>query len=198
MSKSVTDVEEILREIRLRVQHENLERTQKARRASEKFLPDVPPQRESLEGLEALELIEHQDAGDALDMSYLQARLTILDKTRNNLPPVVSRRGGLAARAELFVKRQIRRMTKWFVWDQLTFNTTVYETLLELQKLQTASVQEQVRLRELLVSNTRGQAQLRESLVSIAEEQAWLREAVVRTDKHRSETLAEVEGLRND
>jgi hypothetical protein len=138
MGKSVSEVEEILREIRLRVQQENLESTQLARRAAEDQRLDLGSSAD----------IHTSDPVPPADASQIQSLLPTLERTRHNLPPITSYRKGLAARAELFVKRQIKRLTKWFTYDQVIFNNAVYETVLELQKVQAENAQEHARLLE--------------------------------------------------
>lgn len=186
MSKSVSEVEEILREIRLRVQDENLVSTQIARRAAERSPVDLAPAEPPVR-------VERPDAPvDLLDISHLQARLNTLDKTRNNLPPIVSHRSGLVARTELFVKRQIKRMTKWFTWDQLTFNTAVYETLVEQQKILLSTAHE-------LSATAQELAATAQELAAIAREQARLRELFTEAvEKQRSDASAEIEDMRTD
>ena len=59
----------------------------------------------------------------------LQANLATLERTYDKLPPMTSYRSGFAARVELWVKRQLRRATRWFTWEQVNFNAAVLASL---------------------------------------------------------------------
>jgi hypothetical protein len=48
------------------------------------------------------------------------------------VPPLVSNRSGSIARVELWFKRQLKRATHWFTWEQVNFNAAVHQALREL------------------------------------------------------------------
>lgn len=62
-------------------------------------------------------------------IARLQTSLTITDRTHDQLPPVTTYRSGLLARIELWVKRQLKRATHWYTWEQVNFNAAVNSAL---------------------------------------------------------------------
>src|ERR1700674_410442 len=65
----------------------------------------------------------------AKPMARLQTSLTITGRTQDQLPPVTTYRSGLPARVELWIKRQLKRATHWFTWEQVNFNSSVDSAL---------------------------------------------------------------------
>lgn len=65
----------------------------------------------------------------AKSLTRLQTSLTITERTRDQLPPVTTYRGGLLARLELWIKRQLKRVTHWYTWEQVNFNSAVNTAL---------------------------------------------------------------------
>lgn len=65
----------------------------------------------------------------ARPLARLQTSLTITARTRDQLPPVTTYRGGLLARVELWVKRVLKRVTHWYTWEQVNFNSSVDSAL---------------------------------------------------------------------
>src|SRR4051812_36445324 len=61
------------------------------------------------------------ESGEAL--ARLQANLATTERAWSRLPPLLSYRRGLAARVELWLKRQIKRAAHWFTWEQVNFNS---------------------------------------------------------------------------
>ncbi len=59
----------------------------------------------------------------------LHANLATLDRTWNKLPPLMSNRRGWLAALELWIKRQIKRATHWYTWEQVNFNAAVHHAL---------------------------------------------------------------------
>jgi hypothetical protein len=78
------------------------------------------------------------DAGESI--SRLQSSLAVASRAHDQLPPVTTYRRGLLARVELWLKRQLKRVTHWFTWEQVNFNAAVNramnETLGTLQTLE--------------------------------------------------------------
>jgi len=64
--------------------------------------------------------------------SLIQSHLTTTARAWDRLPPLVSNRSGLIARVELWLKRQLKRATHWFTWEQVNFNAAVHQALREL------------------------------------------------------------------
>ena len=64
--------------------------------------------------------LAHQTASP---LARLQTSLTITGRTRDQLPPVTTYRSGLPARLELWIKRQLKRVTHWYIWEQVNFNS---------------------------------------------------------------------------
>ena len=110
-----TEVEKTLREIRERVRAEAqpIKRAPHAHVAAAEVSPN--------DGAKIL------PASDAL--ARLEANLATAERTWSRLPPLVSYRKGLAARIELWLKRQIKRATHWYTWEQVNFNAAVYHAL---------------------------------------------------------------------
>ena len=65
----------------------------------------------------------------AKPLSRLQTSLTITGRTHDQLPPVTTYRRGLLARVELWIKRQLKRATHWYTWEQVNFNFSVDSAL---------------------------------------------------------------------
>ena len=62
-------------------------------------------------------------------LSQLEAELSVTERTWNRLPPILSNRRGLVARVELWIKRAIKRATRWLTWEQVNFNSAVNRSL---------------------------------------------------------------------
>ena len=83
----------------------------------------------------ALEAAQQSDPslslGDrtANPLARLQTSLTITQRTQDQLPPVTTYRSGLLARVELWIKRQLKRTTHWYTWEQVNFNSAVNSAL---------------------------------------------------------------------
>jgi hypothetical protein len=71
------------------------------------------------------------ESGDALER--LQANLATTERAWSRLPPILSYRRGFAARVELWLKRQIKRITHWFTWEQVNFNSAVNHALTDVR-----------------------------------------------------------------
>ncbi len=112
-----TEVENILQEMRERV------RAQEAGR--QKTLPQVETN-ENAQGEPQDELLPR-----ALPetLVHLAQQLVTTERAWDKLPPITSKRSGLAARMELWIKRQLKRATHWFTWEQKDFNKAVNAAL---------------------------------------------------------------------
>lgn len=83
-------------------------------------------------------------------LARLQTSLTITGRTHDQLPPVTTYRGGLPARLELWIKRQLKRVTHWYTWEQVNFNSSVNSGLnntlaiLQINEQRLASLQNEL------------------------------------------------------
>ncbi|HEX7174305.1 MAG TPA: hypothetical protein VF240_03365 [Pyrinomonadaceae bacterium] len=68
-------------------------------------------------------------AGVSSALGRLEVNVSTAERARSRLPPLVSNRKGWPARLELWVKRQIKRATHWFTWEQVNYNAAVYHAL---------------------------------------------------------------------
>ncbi len=68
-------------------------------------------------------------------LDSLPANLSIIQRSWNKLPPLTSYRKGWVARPELWLKRVIKRVTHWFTWEQVNFNSATANSLQALLAL---------------------------------------------------------------
>ncbi len=88
-----------------------------------------------------------QDVAPGLDILWqLESHLAVTKRTWNRLPPLVSNRHGWKAQVELWFKRQLKRATWWYVWEQVNFNAATNDAL---RTLMSALDQQQKRELEL-------------------------------------------------
>jgi hypothetical protein len=64
----------------------------------------------------------------AAELDRLRANLVIARRAQDQLPPVTSYRHGPVAQIELWLKRGLKRITRWFTWEQANFNAATYES----------------------------------------------------------------------
>ena len=62
-------------------------------------------------------------------LARIETSLTITARTHDQLPPLTTYRSGVVARVELWIKRQVKRVTHWFTWEQVNFNSSVHSAL---------------------------------------------------------------------
>jgi uncharacterized coiled-coil protein SlyX len=67
--------------------------------------------------------------GNGEALARLRANLSTTERAWSRLPPLLSYRGGAAARLELWVKRRIKRALHWFTWEQVNFNSATHHAL---------------------------------------------------------------------
>lgn len=212
-----TEVENTLREIRERV----------VAAAAQQPPPPPPPRSERPTGAE--DSLSTNGAGqraaspNGLDaLARLEANLATTERAWNKLPPLMSNRTGLAARLELWVKRQIKRATHWYTWEQINFNASVHHALRDalstLRVYERALAQQQDLLQRALESRraeieaersrvdaqlVAHAAQLRDALAGniaqLRDEQNALAESWrSETQKLRDETHRESQSLRDE
>ena len=66
-------------------------------------------------------------------LARLQEHLAVTERARDRLPPVESNRSGFMAQLELWIKRKLKRATRWYAWEQVNFNSAVNQALRDLQ-----------------------------------------------------------------
>jgi predicted transcriptional regulator len=81
------------------------------------------------------------------NLSLINSYLTTTARAWDRLPPLVSNRSGLSARVELWMKRNLKRATRWYAWEQVNFNAAVHHALREMLSVLTAHEHELRRLR---------------------------------------------------
>ncbi len=121
-----TEVEDVLREIRVRVRGQSL-----ARRADDEGAATAAVARDVVTP-EAVTAPASSSSWSSLDdgaRARLEANLATTGRAWNKLPPLMSYRGGWLARLELWLKRQVKRATHWFTWEQVNFNSATHHAL---------------------------------------------------------------------
>ncbi len=127
-----TEVQNILSEIRERV---------RATHAAEAALTSS--------ATEDVAIDRADESGDATTnaLALIDSYLTTTGRAWDRLPPVVTNRSGLPARLELWLKRYLRRATRWYAWEQINFNAAVHHALRDLLPLISAQHHELERMR---------------------------------------------------
>ena len=134
----------------------------------------------------------------AENLALINSYLTTTARAWDRLPPVVSNRSGLLARLELWCKRQLKRGTRWYAWEQVNFNAAVHHALRDLLPLLSAYERELENLRAETIAAQRGElTALREELVGFRAELLRMRAEL---SDQRAETVAALQAqsdLRN-
>ena len=85
--------------------------------------------------MEAEAHLTRENRGDAsngtaaVELDRLRANLAIARRAQNQLPPISSNRQGRVAEFELWIKRGLKRATRWFTWEQTNFNAATSASL---------------------------------------------------------------------
>lgn len=174
-----TEVEDILREIRERVI------------TQQRSAPDVTTAA-SLAGNLAANIAANGDSRLAQaatagtgnrettsqSLALINSYLTTTERAWDRLPPVTSNRSGLVASVELWWKRQMKRATRWYAWEQVNFNAAVHQALRDLLPVLAAHEHELEKLRaetaasrEALIEGERQQSELQGQIEELREEQ---------------------------
>jgi hypothetical protein len=103
----------------------------------------------------------------ARPLARFQTSLTITERTHDQLPPVTTYRGGLLARVELWIKRQLKRATHWYTWEQVNFNSAVNSALNNTLALLQAYEQRLTSLQNDLDASLASNANLESRLVEL-------------------------------
>jgi hypothetical protein len=149
-----TEVESILREIRERVLAE--QRTGQKRSAVRSAMTNGG---NGVADSEALNQTTNEDyeTRTAQNLSLIESYLTTTGRAWDRLPPLLSNRSGFVARVELWLKRQVKRATHWYTWEQVNFNASVHHALRDLHAVLSAHEQE---LRVQIAESTARQTEL--------------------------------------
>ncbi|HEY2964170.1 MAG TPA: hypothetical protein VGJ37_17240, partial [Pyrinomonadaceae bacterium] len=87
------------------------------------------------------------------NLALINSYLTTTARAWDRLPPVVSNRSGFAARLELWVKRHLKRATRWYAWEQVNFNAAVHHALRDMLAVLAAYERDLARLRTEAAAN---------------------------------------------
>src|ERR1051325_10083525 len=68
----------------------------------------------------------------AAELDRLRANLATARRAQDQLPPVSSNCHGRIAQFELWIKRGLKRLTRWFTWEQTNFNAATSASLANL------------------------------------------------------------------
>lgn len=80
-------------------------------------------------------------------LSLIDSYLTTTARAWDRLPPLVSNRSGFTSRVELWMKRNLKRATRWYAWEQVNFNAAVHHALREMLSVLRSHEEELRRLR---------------------------------------------------
>ncbi len=69
---------------------------------------------------------------ESKEVDGLRSALKVAESTRDGLPPLTTYRSGVLASLELWIKRQLKRGTHWYVYQQVDFNSAIHDSLLEV------------------------------------------------------------------
>jgi hypothetical protein len=142
-----TEVESILREIRERVISEQ-------RTGKESGVTRSAPTNggHGARDGETLQQTNNLETRAAQNLTLIESYLTTTARAWDRLPPLLSNRSGFIARVELWLKRQLKRATHWYTWEQVNFNASVHHALRDLR---TVMAVQQEELRELRAMDAR-------------------------------------------
>ena len=185
-----TEVEGILREIRERVlSQQRTGRDSSATRSAKTNRGNEARDSESLQQITN----DDNETLTAENLSLIESYLATTARAWDRVPPLVSNRSGSIARVELWLKRQLKRATHWFTWEQVNFNAAVHQSLRELLPVIAAHEHELQALRAQLEAQLEAQvAEQREAQLAAAEIQQTELEAL------SGRTEARVAGLVNE
>ena len=144
-----TEVESILREIRERVLSQ--QRTGSDSSATRSAMTNRGNGAGDSEARQQI-TNDNNETLSAENLSLIESYLTTTARAWDRVPPLVSNRSGSIARVELWLKRQLKRATHWFTWEQVNFNAAVHQSLRELLPVMAAHEQELQALRAQLAA----------------------------------------------
>jgi len=153
---SETEVESILREIRERVLAE--QRTGQERGAIRSAMTNGGNGAADSEALN--QTTNDNETRTAQNLSLIESYLSTTGRAWDRLPPLLSNRSGFVSRVELWLKRQLKRATHWYTWEQVNFNASAHHALRDLHAVLSAQEQELKKLRAQLAESTARQTEL--------------------------------------
>ena len=150
-----TEVESILREIRERVISEQ-------RTGKESGVTRSAPTNggQGARDAETLQQTNSHETLTAQNLALIESYLTTTARAWDRLPPLLSNRSGFIARVELWLKRQLKRATHWYTWEQVNFNASVHHALRDLHTVLSAHEQELRKLRAQIAEATARRTEL--------------------------------------
>ena len=159
-----TEVESILREIR--------ERVLSQQRTGNDSTATCSAMTNGSNGTRASEALRHNDNETLLaeNLSLIESYLTTTGRAWDRLPPLVSNRSGFIARVELWLKRQLKRGTRWFTWEQVNFNASVHHALRDLLPILSAHEAELRLQRDERKAEQQHQTELSDQLANLQSE----------------------------
>lgn len=170
-----TEVEDILREIRERVL------------AEQRSVQTAAPVLRDGNGA-GVKFGSDSETTPENNLAQFNSHLTTTARTWDRLPPLVSNRSGSIARIELWLKRLLKRATRWFTWEQVNFNASVHQALGDLPAVFNSYELELARLREQLAqAETTRRAELEEYQAGLTAQIEELR-TQIETGRHSLET----------
>lgn len=120
---------------------------------------------------------EGPEAVTAENLALINSYLTTTARAWDRLPPMVSNRSGPGARLELWLKRNLKRATRWFTWEQVNFNAAVHHALRDMLPVLAAYEQELSELRVRLDAKAAEMEQHQTTITSELETQRGATEA---------------------
>ena len=177
-----TEVESILREIRERVLSQ--QRTGSDSSATRSVMTNRGNGAGDSEARQQI-TNDNNETLSAENLSLIESYLTTIARAWDRVPPLVSNRSGSIARVELWLKRQLKRATHWFTWEQVNFNAAVHQSLRELLPVMAAHEQELQALRAQLAAQ-------------FAEQRATAETQLTELEALSARTETRVEGLANE
>lgn len=146
-----SEVEIILREIRERVLSEQKRST-----------PATPPDANNGNRPSDISLTANEqplDNSTTEKLALIEAHLVTLSRAWDRLPPIVSNRSGFMAAIELWIKRHLKRATRWYSWEQVNFNASVHQSIRDLLQVLNSYQQEFERLQARHAEERRADAE---------------------------------------
>lgn len=102
------------------------------------------------------------------------ANLPVMARAWDRLPPLVSNRTGTPARLELWLKRKLKRASRWFTWEQVNFNAAAYQMFVEMVQQQVEATTQLAKLTTQLAqlnARVEGLSQMAKDLQGATQEQ---------------------------
>jgi hypothetical protein len=181
-----TEVESILREIR--------ERVMAQQQAAKISPPPTTVGRVNGNGAGEIQTKAPRNEVVAENLALINSYLTTTARAWDRLPPLVSNRSGLSARIELWVKKHLKRATRWYAWEQVNFNAAVHHALRDLLPILSAYEQEIQRLQIQIATGEARRQELESRLQQQSNENA---ERIGELRSYVDADVSELKALKN-